>query len=438
MRTERGRAGASVVVPQSARGLAPTRKMFSNGAVVTAKETRTTPAVTISATLRAGSIYDPPERGGLSHFLSRVVDRGTETRSAEEIAESLDGRGVSLAVVVTRHLLTLSCTCLADDFDAMLDLVGDICMHPTFPQHEVETRRSEIVTAIRQDEDNPAVMAVEGLLALLYPDGHPYGRPAKGTIGSVEAIDRSDLESYHRRTFTPSSLSLVIVGDVDSSRAHERAASVFGTWANGPAPAVALPKPGPSAGRRRLVVPMMNKVQADIAYGFVTIARSDPAYYPFLVMNNVLGQYALGGRLGDSIRERQGMAYYVFSAFDANVSEGPLMIRAGVNPQNVDRAVASIDDELARLAAGGISAKELKESKQYLVGSMPRTLETNAGIAAFLQNVEYFGLGLDYDVRLPGLIEEVTLEQVNAEARRHLVPERAALVIAGPYSEAAS
>jgi zinc protease len=127
------------------------------------------------------------------------------------------------------------------------------------------------------------------------------------------------------------------------------------------------------------------------------------------------------------------MAYYVFSAFDANVGRGPLVIRAGVNPRNVDRAVASIDEELRRLAADGVTARELAESKQYLVGSMPRTLETNAGIAAFLQNVEYFGLGLDYDVRLPHFINDVTLEQVHEQARRYLAPERAALSIAGPY-----
>ena len=121
-------------------------------------------------------------------------------------------------------------------------------------------------------------------------------------------------------------------------------------------------------------------------------------------MNNALGQYAIGGRLGDSIRERQGMAYYVFSSLDATVVEGPLLIRAGVSPANVDRAVASIDEELVRLTRDGLTEKELTESRQYLIGSMPRTLETNAGIATFLQTVEFFGLGLDYDVRVPDLL----------------------------------
>jgi zinc protease len=148
----------------------------------------------------------------------------------------------------------------------------------------------------------------------------------------------------------------------------------------------------------------------------------------------VLGQYALGGRLGDSIRERQGMAYYVFSAFEPNLGEGPLVIRAGVNPANVDRAVASIDEELRRMAADGLTADELEASKRYLIGSLPRTLETNAGIATFLHTCDQFGLGMDHDVKLPGLLREVTLDQVNDVARRFLVPERATITIAGPYA----
>jgi zinc protease len=178
---------------------------------------------------------------------------------------------------------------------------------------------------------------------------------------------------------------------------------------------------------------MMNKSQADIAYGFTTIPRSHPAYHAFWLMNNVFGQYGMGGRLGHRIREEQGMAYYAFSSFEAHTLPGPLIVRAGVSGANVDRAVASIDAEVANLAAEGVTEQELSESKRYLVGSLPRTLETNAGIATFLQAVEQFDLGLDYDVRLPGLIDAVTRDEASLAARRTLDPKRASLVIAGPY-----
>jgi zinc protease len=152
-------------------------------------------------------------------------------------------------------------------------------------------------------------------------------------------------------------------------------------------------------------------------------------------MNNVLGQYALGGRLGDSIRERQGMAYYVTSGFEPNVLPGPLMIRAGVSATNVTRAIDSIDEELRLVVRDGVTARELDESRRYLIGSLPRALETNGGIAQFLQTTEFFGLGLDYDVRLPDLLEAVTLDEVNATARQLLDPARGTIVVAGPISQ---
>ena len=150
-------------------------------------------------------------------------------------------------------------------------------------------------------------------------------------------------------------------------------------------------------------------------------------------MNHIMGQYSMGGRLGDSIRERQGMAYYVYSSLDATLVPGPLMVRAGVSGANVERAVASIDAELTSLVSDGPTEQELVESKQYLIGSLPRTLETNASIAAFLQSTEFFGLGLDYDVRVPGLLQAVTRDQVHEAARLAVDPSKATVVVAGPY-----
>ena len=430
-----GEARHAIGVPAGSRvrGLAPRREVLPNGLTILAKETHTTPAVTLHVGVHAGTIYDPPGRAGLAHFVSRTIDRGTSARSADQIAEELDSRGVSLSVSVNRHALSLVCTCLVEDFDAVLGLVSEIAMHPTFPPNEVDTRRGEIVTLIRQDEDSPAAMASESLMTLLYGESHPYGWQPRGSVATVESIDGPALQRFHAARFAPSAISLAVVGDLDASRAIDAAASAFDGWRAAAEPRPDIP-PVPGARTRRILVrPMMNKAQADITYGFTTILRSDPAYYAYWLMNNILGQYSLGGRLGDSIRERQGMAYYAFSSLDANVVPGPLMIRAGVNPSNVERAVASIDAELAGLAAEGPTDKELQESKQYLIGSMPRTLETNIGIATFLQTAEFFGLGLDYDLRVPDLLRSVTRDDVHRAAQRTLDPSRAAIVVAGPY-----
>ena len=416
------------------RGLAPVRQVLDNGAVVIAKESPTTPAVTLHATFTAGTVFDPPAQLGLAHFVSRTIDRGTRSRDADEIAEELDSRGVSLAVNVNRHVISLICTCLIEDIEVMLALLADIAIQPTFPVSEVQNRRGEIITLIRQDEDNPAAVANEGMLAALYGETHPYGTRPRGSVETVEGIDRAALQRFHAERFRPASLSLVMVGEVAPERAIAAAEAAFGGWREPPAAALDLVAVPPAAHRTVRVVPMMNKAQADIAYGFTSVRRADPTYYASWLMNNILGQYSLGGRLGESIRERQGMAYYVFSALDANLIPGPLMIRAGVSPANVERAIASIDEELAQIAAEGPTEKELAESKQYLIGSMPRTLETNLGIANFIQTEEFFKLGLDYDVRVPGLLQAVTRDQVHDVARRTLDPSRATVVVAGPYT----
>jgi zinc protease len=416
------------------RGLAPSREQLHNGAVLIAKESRTMPAVTIHASFEAGVVFDPPTSPGVAHLVSRMLDRGTATRSAEQIADELDTRGVSLALNINRHVISLICNCLTEDFEAILALIGDIAMRPTFPEEELATRRAEAVTMIRQDEDSPANMAIEALMRNLYPE-HPYGTRPRGSVESVERITRSALLEFHSERFAPGTLSLVMVGDVEPARAIAAATRVFGEWRKPTPPPVTLAAVQPPTERRRVVMPMMNKSQADIAYGFITILRSDPAYHAYNLMNNIFGQYSLGGRLGDSIRERQGMAYYCFSSLDANVVPGPLIVRAGVNPANVDRAVASIDDIARGMAVEGPTDKELKESKQFLIGSMPRTLETNVGIANFLQTVEFFKLGLDYDLRLPGLLQAVTRDAVHEAAQHVLDPMRATVAIAGPYAD---
>src|SRR4029079_688103 len=144
----------------------------------------------------------------------RVIDRGTTARSADAIAEALDDRGVAVKVSTNRHVIAIGCTCLAEDFDDVLAVLADIARNPTFPDEEIEKRRAETISASRQDHDSAGVRAGEALQTLLYGPDHPYGRPAKGTIDSVERFTRADLAAHHARRFAPATLSIAIVGDV--------------------------------------------------------------------------------------------------------------------------------------------------------------------------------------------------------------------------------
>jgi zinc protease len=412
--------------------LAPSRHVFDNSATLITVENPTTPALSMLIGVSAGSYHDPVGDEGTATLVARVLDRGTETRTAASIADDLDNRGASLTTGAGRHQTLINVTCLADDLAPIAAIALDIVRRPAFASGEVEIRRAELVTAIRQDEDDPAARATDAMMEALY-DGHPYRRRGRGTIASVERLTATDLRAFHSQWFTPPMLTVIVVGDIDEREVIDVVSGALASWNAAAPPSSPIPE-APRPRRRQLkVVPMLNKAQTDIAYGFVGMRRTEPDYYAAWVMNNALGQYGLGGRLGESIRERQGMAYYVFSMLDATLGPGPLVIRAGVSPANVEQTLASIDKELAQIIEQGLTSAEIADAKQYLAGSLPRQLETNAAIASFLMSAELFGLGLDLDARLPSLIAAVTEEQVHATARRLLDPPTATIAVAGPW-----
>jgi zinc protease len=417
--------------------LNPLRRTLANDIVVLSKENPTTPAVTLLVGVRAGAYYDPDGREGTAALVARVLDRGTASRSASAIADELDNRGAALSVVAGRHQLTVSATCLVEDFDTIFAMVADIVQHPLFDAGEVETRRAELLTAILQDEDDPGAVAVDLAMSRLYPH-HPYGRRPRGSTQTVSQLTREDLADFHRMWFTPEGATVVVVGDIDEEAVVRAASRAFGSWSQPRPTEPAVPLVAARTERDLAVTAMMNKAQVDIAYAFVGLRRADPEYYAAWVMNNALGQYALGGRLGDSIREKQGMAYYVYSSLDASLAEGPLMIRAGVSSGDVERTLSSIDQEILHVRDGGLTRKEIDESKRYLIGSIPRQLETNSGIAGFLLSAEFHALGADYDRLLPASIDAVSLDDAHRVAARLLDPARAEVAVAGPWKPQAA
>lgn len=426
-----------MTLSRATRGLSPVRRVLDNGCLTIAQETLAAPAVSLNVTILAGSARDPDSLPGLAYLTGQVLDRGTTSRSDDMLAEELDDRGIALRVTVTRHTLVLSCTCLTQDFPDILSLVADLVRRPSFPLNELDKRRAEAISAVRQDADSTAVRSIEAMLELMYGASHPYARPSKGTLSSLEAMRREDLVSFHARHVVPAAMKLAVVGDIDAGDVMELARAELQGWSAAPFEHDLVPPP-PHPSRRTAFIAMPGKSQSDVAYGFTGISRVDPRFHAYWMMNNIFGQFGLGGRLADNIRERQGMAYYAFSTFDATVGEGPLLVRAGVDPQNVSRAIEAIDTEVRKLHDAGPTPEEVEETRESLIGSIPRMLETNESIAEFLQTSEQFGLGLDYDRRLPELLEQVTFENVREAAREVLDTNRAAIAVAGPETVGAN
>jgi zinc protease len=420
-----------MTLPATARGLSPQRIELRNGAVALVQTNDTAPAVAINVTFHAGSARDSESFPGLAYLTSLLIDKGTADRTADRISDELDDRGVALRTGVTRHTFVLVTSCLAVDFDEVLRLVLEIATRPSFPNAELEKRRAEALTVLRQDADNTAVQANESVMQLLYGADHPYARPGRGTEASLQAITREAIVDYHASYLRPAVLRVAVVGDVVPAHALDAIAAALDVGGNHAPPPEVVPTPPPGA-RRSAFVEMPGKPQSDIAYGFTAVPRVDPRFIAYWCLNNILGQFGLGGRLAQNIREEQGMAYYAFSTFDGTVGEGPLVVRAGVDPRNVERTIAAIDREVEQLHCEGPTRAELDDTRESLIGSIPRLLENNEGIAEFLQTVEQFDLGLDYDRRLPDLLRAVTLEDVREAAAGLLDVRRAAVSVAGP------
>ena len=411
------------------------RRVLSNGVVALARQNMTSPTVVIDGLIPVGSVAEPASLAGLASFTASLMTRGTERRSFAEINETVEGVGASISVGGGLHATSFSAECLAEDLPTILDVLADVLQHPTFPAEHVEKVRGQILTSIQERENDTRRMAGLAFRETIYPQ-HPYGRPLSGYRETVQAITREDLVGFYRRRFRPQGGIVAIVGAVEPQKALDQLEAMLGSWqppaASGDDGQPPLPEVLPPAGVQRKEVVMAGKSQADIVLGTVGLARRDPDYYAAHVANTVLGRFGLMGRLGERVREEQGLAYYAYSALEAGIGRGPWMAIAGVNPRNVARAIASILEEIKRMRQEPVPPDELADVKSFLTGSLPLRLETNDGVADFLLDMEWYGLGLDYLHRYPDLINRVTADEVMAVVQKYLNPEAYVLAIAGP------
>lgn len=418
--------------PHQQRGFSPYRVVLSNGFTLLAKENPMSPAVVAALSLPAGPAAERNGERGLSHFVARLLERGTARRSAQAIAESIDERGAALDTDVDQETVELTLETLLEDLPRLLPLLAELMREPSFREEEIERVRGEILTQLREDQDDTQAVAEDTVRALLYPSGHPYGRKVEGDEASVRSFNRGDLHGFHEQAYGPRGAILAVAGGVEAERVEVLVSDCLGDWEGrgGMDLTVATP-PGGGAIRRR-AYRMPRKSQVDLALAFLGLPRSDPQYYSALVMNYILGQSGLGGRLGHNVRDRQGLAYYCYSRLETGRGPAPLMIRAGVAREDVDRALSAITEEVRRMAQDGATAEELKQAKAYLIGSLPRAAETNHGLTHLLILQERYGLGDDYLRDFPDLIGAVELEDVAEAANQLLALDSYALALAGP------
>jgi zinc protease len=434
--------GAAAVAGGSAARAtsAPYRTVLPNGLTLIVRRNAANPTISLQGLVRAGGIYDPPGRSGLSGFTAAMLDQGTPKRTALQMAETIEGVGAHLGFDGGSETVSISATMLSADLPSILEVLADALQHPSFPADKMEKIRTERITQYQIAENSTSSVAARRANLLLYPEGHPYHLHPMGTDSTLGAITREDLASFHAKHYGPNNTVLVLVGDVEPKRAAELVRAAFGGWAKlEPAPPFLVPKADPPATTLELRVPMKGKSQTDVVYAAPGIPRTAPDYDAAMVMNYILGGGSLSSRLMNSLRDEQGLVYGVYSSFAAGIGAGPLSIRAGTNPANSDRAVASILEQVRRMTEEGPTEAEMEDAKDYLTGVFPVRLETNAGVAGQLLAAELYGLGLDYIERYTSIVRGVTREEAAAAARAYLRPKSGyALVVAGSVTSPGS
>jgi zinc protease len=389
--------------------------------------------VVIQMLVDAGARRDPRGQEGLAALTADLLTEGTKTRSATQISEATDFIGASLGTSADLDYASLSLTVLRKDLDTGLSLLTDVLLHPSFPEAEVTRRRESTLASMKASEDDPGNVAQRAFAHSLFGDA-PYGHLAIGTPDAVRRLGRKEIVSFYERYYHPERSIITVVGDVSAADIAQRLQAALADWNGAAAPASEDPAVGPPHPETLTIEKPIT--QANIILGQRGIARDNPDYYALTVMNYILGAGGFSSRLLDNIRTRAGLAYSVGSFFSVNKSPGSFQVVMQTKNESATDAIQRACGEIERIRKEAVSDDELKEAQLYLTGSFPLRLDTNAKIAGFLAQVEFFNLGADYADTYARRINAVTKEEVLRVAQQYLHPEQMELVVVANLDQA--
>ena len=371
------------------------------------------------------------ELAGVARFTGSMLTRGSEGRSLDDIAEELDGLGASVSVGVGSEATDISAVSLVADGDHVLGILSGMILRPDFPEREVGIVRGQMLSGLRQSLNSTRAEADRQMRSAIYPEGHPFHQRSGGTEESLNAISRDDLQEFHDRAYRASDVIVSLAGGLTHEESVALVERHLGGW-TGDTPVAKVDEGVTPEEIHQEDKTLPGKSQADIALGAPAVNRSHPDYYALTVANQVIGRFGLMGRLGESVRERQGMAYYTFSSLEAGKSVGIWTAKAGVAPHNVDGAIESIRQEVRGFIEGGPTEREFRDCVGALLGGLPIGLESSDSMASVAADIVHFGLGDDFLRRYRSIIEALTPQDLQRSAATYINPDRLVVSVVGP------
>jgi len=373
------------------------------------------PLVSMQFAFEGGAAQDPAEKPGVANLMSVLLDEGAGDVTSAEFQEKLETLAIEMSFDAGRDTFYGSLQTLTENLDEAADLLHLAITDPRFDADAIERMRVQTESGLRRELQNPDAVAGRLWSHTVFGD-HPYGRPVKGTLETVAAINADDLHAYHDKVFARDKLKIAVVGDISAERLAPLLDQIFGDLPEKADLAPIAEAKLPEGGVRKVVE--MEIPQTVIQFGGPGLKRDDPDFVPAYVVNHILGGGAFSSRLYQEVREKRGLSYSVYSFLYP--LERAALVAGGAATRN-DRAAESlaiIDEEIRRMAEEGPTEKELEKAKRYLKGSYPLRFDTSNKIARQLVEIQRDNLGIDYINERNGLIDAVTIEDARRVAQR--------------------
>jgi zinc protease len=417
----------SVAVPGAANAITVKAVPSPSGVETWLSEEHAIPIIAVNIAFPAGAAYDPTDKPGLATFVSSLLDEGAGDLPSEGFKQALEARAIRIGASADRDYITVSMTTLKENADEAFRLLGLVLSRPRFDAEAVERMRVAILAGLKQEDENPSTVASKAWFAT-YFGTHAYAHPESGTPSGVQAITINDIKAFATDHMVRDRAKVAVAGDISDAELRRYLQQLFTSM---PTKSVAqVPRASDAAKSSTNTIPR-NEPAPVAVFGFAGPMRLDPDFIPTFVANYILGGGGFSSRLMDEVRDKRGLTYGISTGLADYKSSALIVGSVQSEKSKITTALDVAKSELARFAKDGATAKELADAKTYLTGSYPLGLDSNAKIARTLNAYQRQGLTPDYVEKRNGLINAVTLQQVNAMAKKYYDPAKLVVVIAG-------
>ncbi len=403
-------------------------RTLPNGLQVVAVSHHEQPSIAIRLLVRAGAARDPENKAGVAYLTSHLLDQGTRSRSAEQIADDIDSIGGLIGTGSGPDVAFANVIVMKDSFALGMSQLHDVVHNPVFAVEEIERQKEQAISSLRVSGDDPDYLA-NALVERLVFGFHPYGLPGTGTPQTLAAITRADLQAFHARYFVPNNMILAVVGDVTAPEAFAMAEKVFGGWARADVPLPTVPAPPPPT-RRIVIVDKPDAVQTEIRVGQLAIPRKHPDYVAWDLTVKILGGEG-ANRLHQVLRSQRGLTYGASADIDAMKDAGDYIAETDTRTETTGEALRLMVEEFSRLQRQRVFERELADAQAYLSGSFPLTIETPNDIATQILNTVFYELPVQDLATYRERVLAVTPDDVQRVARQYILPEQLSIVLVG-------